>query len=597
MPSLPDNDLSHAAADAAVAMLQRHAPEDAALAEPYVRRLFAALQEGHAFIWLEDDEVQMVRQAADVVGGSGDTPLILAGKKLFLGRIWQLERDLAAEILRLADAAVPPVDWLQAGQNLAEWFAQKGSEGQRDAAALALLKPFMLISGGPGTGKTTTVAKLLGLLCSHAGKLPRIALAAPTGKAAAHMSRALHRAVQTFALPENVRNHLLQLEGQTVHRLLKLRPPQMQPLFHREQPLPLDILVIDEASMLDLALLLQLLQAVPSGCRVVLLGDENQLPSVGAGAVLSELAQPTVLAADTARELETMLPQHGFTVSDGPPPLAENIARLQISHRFGSNSGIGCLAHAVASDDAAEAWAQFGRFPQELEVRSGSGKQQAEILYQRHARYWQAVDEGDVAAAFQYQADAVVLAARRDDAEAFNEEYRRCLQRHGRARADAPWFAGQVIMVSRNDYALDVFNGDIALILPDHEQKDVLAAYFPAAEGFRKTALSRLPAYETAFAITVHKSQGSEYREIWLLPPVLAETGGAQHGLSKALLYTAITRARERFVFWGSQAVFQTACMLNERRRSALREMIHKHRSVRPLIPNSGGLPDPEVCD
>ena len=574
-----DDDLNRAAADAAAAVLQRHAPEKALAAVPYVYRLFAALQEGHAFIWLEDDEVRALKQAEGIVGSSGDTPLIMSGRKLFLGRIWQLEHDLAAEILRLADAPVQPVDWLQAGRNLAEWFARKGSEGQRDAAALALLKPFMLISGGPGTGKTTTVAKLLGLLCGNTGKLPRIALAAPTGKAAAHMARALHRAADTFDLPENVRSHLLQLEGQTVHRLLKLRPPQMQPQFHGGQPLPLDILVVDEASMLDISLLLQLLQAVPSGCRVILLGDENQLPSVGAGAVLSQLAQQTVLAAATVRELETILPEHGFAVLDGPPPLAENTARLQVSHRFGADSGIGCLARAVAAEDAEEAWAQFDRFPQELSVCTGSIKQQAEMLYRRHARYWQAVDAGDVAAAFEHQADAVVLAARRSDAEAFNSEYRLCLQRHGRARADASWFAGQVVMVSRNDYALDVFNGDIALVLPDNERTDTLAAYFPEAGGFRKTALSRLPEHETAFALTVHKSQGSEYREVWLLPPEGSAEDGA-YGLNKALLYTAVTRARERFVFWGGRAAFQTACTLNERRRSALYETIRRLRNA-----------------
>ncbi|SUA35748.1 recombinase D [Neisseria zoodegmatis] len=570
------DDLNQAAADAAVAMLRRHAPEEAEVVEPYVSKLFAALQEGHSYIWLEEHEARSLQRAQSVVGSSGDTPLILAGRKLFLGRIWQLERDLAAEIVRLAGAAVPPVDWLQAGRNLEAWFGLEGSNGQRDAAALALLKPFMLISGGPGTGKTTTVAKLLGLLCGHAGKLPRIALAAPTGKAAAHMARALHKALATFDLPDAVRNHLLQLEGQTVHRLLKLRPPQMLPLFDRDQPLPLDILIIDEASMLDIALLLQLLQAVPSGCRVVLLGDENQLPSVGAGAVLSELAQKTVLTAETAQELEAMLPQHGFTVAEHAPLLAENVARLQVSHRFGDDSGIGCLARAVAAENADEAWAQFARFPDVLEVKAGSGKQQAEELYRCQQRYWQAVDAGDVAAAFQHQGDAVVLAARRDDAQAFNEEYRRCLQRHGRARADAPWFAGQVVMVSRNDYALDVFNGDIGLILPDDEQQDVLAAYFPVAGSYRKIALSRLPVHETAFAMTVHKSQGSEYHEVWLLPPRQAEAGNA-HGLNKALLYTAITRARERFVFWGGKEVFQTACTLNERRRSALREMIQSN--------------------
>lgn len=567
-----DNDLNRAAADAAIALLQRHAPEGAEIAAPYVHKLFAALADGHAFIRISAAEAAVLAQAEDVAGRQG-TPLVLHGKRLFLGRIWQLEQDLAAEIMRLAGARPEAADWLQAAHNLAQWFGQAGSEGQRDAAALALFKPFMLISGGPGTGKTTTVAKLLGLLCDNPQRLPRIALAAPTGKAAAHMARALHRALDGFNLPEAARGHLLKLEGRTVHRLLKLRPPQMQPAFNREQPLPLDVLVVDEASMLDTALLLQLLRAVPTGCRVVLLGDENQLPPVEAGAVLAGLAQPTLLGAETARQLETVLPQHGFEVAENPPVLSENTARLQFSHRFGSNSGIGCLARAVVRGDAAAAWAQFAAFSNELELREAHTAGQAEALYRRQADYWRAVDSGSAEAAFKYQTDAVVLAARREDAAGFNEAYRRCLQRNGRAGAAAPWFAGQMIMVTRNDYAQELFNGDIGLILPDGENPGILAAYFETAGGLRKTALGRLPAHETAFAVTVHKSQGSEYREVWLLPPA-GQGAEARQGMSRALLYTAVTRARKRFVFWGGRSVFEAACNAGEPRRSALREML-----------------------
>lgn len=575
MQPAPVADLNQAAAEAAVEVLQRHAPQEAEAVAAYVYRLFAALQEGHAFLWLDDGEADTLRKLETIVSDKGNTPLILMGKKLFLGRIWQLEHDVATEIVRLAGAPISGIDGQAAAEHLQNWFAGKSSEGQRDAAALALLEPFMLISGGPGTGKTTTVAKLLGLLCSGRQALPRIALAAPTGKAAAHMARALHRAVGTFALPESIRNHLLQLDGQTVHRLLKLRPPEMMPSFHAEYPLPLDILVVDEASMLDISLLLQLLRAIPTGCRLILLGDENQLPSVGAGAVLAQLAQATVLDNDTAAKLAALLPQHGLATADQPPPLAQNIARLQVSHRFGDNSGIGALARAVIKGDSGEAWTQFDSFPNELHLNEGSLKQQAEMFYGRQANYWRAVDTGDIAAAFEHQTDIMVLAARRCDAEAFNETYRYCLQRHGRARADVPWFAGQVVMVSRNDYALDVFNGDIGLIMPDTDKTEetALAAYFPLPEGYRKIALSRLPEHGTAFAITVHKSQGSEYREVWLLPPT-EEENEPTHGLNKALLYTAITRAREQFVFWGSKTTFQTACSLDEKRRSALREMI-----------------------
>ena len=576
--SVEKNDLNQSAAQSALDFLQRFAPEEAGMAEPYVLRLFAALQDGHSYIRLTDDEAEQLALAENIVGRQGGMPLVMQGRRLFLGRMWQLERDLAAEICRLAHPSAEKVDWMQAAQNLHSWFADKGSEGQRDAAALALLQSFMLITGGPGTGKTTTVAKLLGLICSNSRQLPRTALAAPTGKAAAHMARALHRALDGFSLPEKIYSHLVQLEGQTVHRLLELRPPQMQSAYNRWRPLPYDVLVVDEASMLDTSLLLQLLRAVPDGCRVIFLGDEHQLPSVGAGAVLAALSQNTVLSSETAGKLAEYLPEHGFLVDDEKAvPLSQNSARLTVSHRFGADSGIGCLARAVIVKDAESAWAQFGRFPQELEVMQADVKKQAELLYQRHEKYWQAVDSGNVALAYGHAADVAVLAAWRKDVEILNETYCRHLQRFGRATEETPWFAGQIIMVTRNDYIQDLFNGDIGLIMPDTASANGLAAYFPDMEGFRKTAVSRLPAHETAFAMTVHKSQGSEYREVWLVPPSVASAydEDSLSGLNNALLYTGITRARKRFVFFGSKQEMTAAVETVRIRRTALYDMVN----------------------
>ena len=576
--SVEKNDLNQSAAQSALDFLQRFAPAEAGMAEPYVLRLFAALQDGHSYIRLTDDEAEQLASAENIVGRQGGMPLVMQGRRLSLGRMWQLERDLAAEICRLAHPSAEKVDWMQAAQNLHSWFADKGSEGQRDAAALALLQSFMLITGGPGTGKTTTVAKLLGLICSNSRQLPRIALAAPTGKAAAHMARALHRALDGFSLPEKIYSHLVRLEGQTVHRLLELRPPQMQSAYNRWRPLPYDVLVVDEASMLDTSLLLQLLRAVPDGCRVIFLGDEHQLPSVGAGAVLAALSQYTVLSSETAGKLAEYLPEHGFLVDDEKVvPLSQNSARLTVSHRFGADSGIGCLARVVIAKDAESTWAQFGRFPQELEVMQADVKKQAELLYQRHEKYWQAVDSGNVALAYGHAADVAVLAAWRKDAEIFNETYCRHLQRFGRATEETSWFAGQIIMVTRNDYIQDLFNGDIGLIMPDTASANGLAAYFPDIEGFRKTAVSRLPAHETAFAMTVHKSQGSEYREVWLVPPSVASAydEDSLSGLNNALLYTGITRARKRFVFFGSKQEMTAAVETVKIRRTALYDMVN----------------------
>lgn len=571
------DEFAQAAAKAAIRFLERYTDSGAEALSSYIERLFQALQNGHSFIRLKKGEASFLSTLKPVVGESA-SPLILEGEKLFLGRMWQLEYDLAVEIKRLAAADTSTPDAAGVRQNLAKWFQGTGSEGQRDAAALALLQSFMVITGGPGTGKTTTVAKLLALICSGDENLPHIALAAPTGKAAAHMARALHRAINSFDAPDNVRRHLLKLEGQTVHRLLKLRPPKMQAAFDHIRPLPFDVLVIDEASMLDTALMLQLLKAVKTGARVILLGDENQLPSVGIGAVLSVLSQKTVLDGETHQRLAGFLPEHGFSVSANPPVLAQNTAHLSFSHRFGDNSGIGCLARAAVSGDEG-AWALFDRFPDELEHSECRLNAQVERLYRTHKGYWQAVDEGNIESAYAGISDAVVLAAWRQDAENFNEAYCNYVRRKRNISEHQAYFAGEPIMIRQNDYALGLFNGDVGLIMDDVQRPGSLSAYFPDTDGFKKVAVSCLPDFEPAFAMTVHKSQGSEYREVWLLPPSAApsnEEDDALSGLSRELLYTAITRAKEKFVFFGGEETFRQAAATVKVRQTALGNMLKR---------------------
>ncbi|EMU3562498.1 exodeoxyribonuclease V subunit alpha [Neisseria gonorrhoeae] len=583
---LQTDEFAQAAARAAIRFLERYAGSGNEVLANCTERLFQALQNGHSFIRLSGDEADALSALAPVVGTSA-APLILEGRRLFLGRMWQLEYDLAAEIKRLAAAGTSAPDAAAgtsapdaagARQNLAKWFQGAGSEGQRDAAALALLQFFMVITGGPGTGKTTTVAKLLALICGENENLPHIALAAPTGKAAAHMARALHRAINGFDAPEAVRRHLLKLEGQTVHRLLKLSPPKMQAAFDHIRPLPFDVLIVDEASMLDTALMLQLLKAVKTGARVILLGDENQLPSVGIGAVLSVLSQKTVLDGETHQRLAGFLPEHGFSVSANPPVLAQNTAHLSFSHRFGDNSGIGCLARAAVSGDEG-AWALFDRFPDELEHSECSPNARVERLYRAHKAYWQAVKDGNIEAAYAGISDIVVLAAWRQDAEDFNEAYCSYVRRKMNIPEHLAYFAGEPIMIRQNDYALELFNGDIGLIMEDVGRQGSLAAYFADADGFKKVAVSCLPEFEPAFAMTVHKSQGSEYREVWLLPPSDApsdEGDDALSGLSKELLYTAITRAREKFVFFGGKKTFCQAVNTVKVRQTALDSMLER---------------------
>lgn len=556
------------AAQIAAEVLQRLAPQAAEPVLPLLDELFAAQEGGHSYITLAPQEAEALRQAAPVVGDGGAfTPLVLRGRRLFSGRLFALERSVAAELQRIAHNRVRLPENAGLRQRLRDWFPDAGHNGQRLAAALAVLQPLMLVTGGPGTGKTTTVAKLLALLCADAVEMPRIALTAPTGKAAAHMTRSLHRALSSFKVgSEQVLQHLTVLEGQTVHRLLKLNPAVGYSKFNREQPLPFDIVVADEASMLDLPLLHQLLCAIPEHGRLILLGDENQLPPVGIGAVLPVLAQPTVLTAKEAAQLAEWLPEGvPFEVRDNPPPLAGNVARLEYSHRFDPQRGVGALAQAVVNGEAAAAEAAFARFTDDLFRLPETPAALARHFAKQYEAYWQAVNSGDPAACFSAQQQLVVLTARRSQAAEFNREYRKLLVAQGRA-AEQGWFAGQVLMVAENDYAVNVFNGDIGIVLP---HGDGLAAFFPDAGGFRAVSLSRLPAHDTAFAMTVHKSQGSEYQEVWLLGD---EADSAL--FDRSLLYTAITRARRRFGYAGQMSALIAAVQRKNHRRTGLGEAL-----------------------
>lgn len=557
---------NHSPTENVIALLQDYTPHLIDQISPFISRLFNALANGHAFIFVHADEAELLAQASPVVGQS-DAPLVLWGNRLFLGRMFQLEYDLANEIKRLSSPKYELAQPENIALSLQNWFPDERSRDQQTAAALALTQNFTVISGGPGTGKTTTVAKLLALLCGE--QQPRIALVAPTGKAAARMSDALKNALSKMSgLPENVAVFLAQLSGQTVHRLLGLNPPQMLPEYHAQHRLPLDIVVVDEVSMLDSYLLLQLLQALPTHCRVILLGDENKLPSVNAGAVLSALVRSRFRLPENT-QIQQILSSKQYEMLTPP------VAKLTISQRFDDNSGIGCVAKAVVAGDANLAWAQFSRFPDQLIAQQKTPEQQANLLYQQQQNYWQSIDNQDIQTAFSHQTDVVVLAARRADAELFNQAYRKVLQRYGRiAQPDTVWFAGQMLLITRNDPATNLYNGDIGIVM----RQDIgLTAYFFDSENtFRAVPLSRLPAHELAFAMTVHKSQGSEYEEVWLIPPKKSEDNESKQGFNRSLLYTAITRAKQKFVYWGDETSFQAACNNQETRRTALAQFLLK---------------------
>ena len=543
-------------------------------------------------------------------------PLILDDDdRLYLHRDFDFERRLARRLARCAEAG-PAIDAAQsalATAQLAGLFGGSTGTGtsagtstgtgsatpdwQQLAAALALRGRLTLISGGPGTGKTTTVVKLLACLLSQQPD-SRIVLAAPTGKAAARLAEAL--ASRAGQLPTALRE-LLPTTATTVHRLLGVRPPGQAladstgPFVHHAgQPLALDALVVDEASMLDLALATRLLEAVPDAARIILLGDKDQLSAVEAGAVFAELSADPSLSLPARQHLAQLCGLRPEQIEPAAPlragALHDSVIWFTRNFRFAAESGIGRLAADTVAGraEAALAWLRQGGDDSVHWLDDGGSAPAPatlDALLAGYAPYLAALKRGlaagaapDVAAIHQAFGTFRVLCALRDGPRgvlAINQAIAQHLRQllgaaAGPLEPRSPWFAGRPVLVLRNDPLLRLFNGDIGIALPD--ASDRLQVYFATADnGHRAVAPARLPAHETALAMTVHKSQGSEFDAVAVLLP-------AQRSrvLSRELLYTAITRARKQVLLATSAPVLAAAIAQGTHRHSGLQARLRE---------------------
>ncbi|KGG96410.1 exodeoxyribonuclease V subunit alpha [Comamonas thiooxydans] len=562
---------------------------------------------------LRRSHVVRVVQPGTVAADRGQ-PLVLldgAAPLLYLRRYWDYERSVAAHITQrtVADAVAldePRVrDWLgrlfsssAVAANAVDW--------QKLACALALRGRMSVITGGPGTGKTYTAARLLALLFATAPDATqlRVALAAPTGKAAARLKQSIDSSL--LELKEAVGREL-DLEAlvkrmgaaRTLHSLLGARPDTRRFAHHAGNPLDVDVLIVDEASMIHLEMMAALLQALPPTARLILLGDKDQLASVEAGAVLGDLcrdAQRGNYAPDTAAYVERVTGQSlpgQYLAPARALPLAQHTVMLRESRRFGGP--IGQLAQAVNAGDApaamallrtqtqagqhAELWAREGgevdavvrsavqgrggmasyaAYAEVLE-RHGQGKGRGFATEAEH-RQW----VREVLAAFdRYR----LLCAVRDGSwgvAGLNRAVEQALQAMGVIRKEGEWYMGRPVMVTRNDAQLGVFNGDIGMVLPSFADPARLRVYFMQGEHLHHVSTARLAHVETAFAMTVHKSQGSEFEHTAL---VLAAQGG--NVLSRELVYTGITRARKAFSLWAEVPGLLVSAMGSPTQRSS----------------------------
>lgn len=497
-------------------------------------------------------------------------PLVLdASNQLYLHRDFAHEQALAARIAALRQAAPAPI----APQPLRSLFPSGAVDGQALAVAQALRQRLTVISGGPGTGKTSTVLRLLAcvLAAQPQGAAPRIQLAAPTGKAAQRMLEALQTGLARLpdALQQSLRS-ALPAEALTVHRLLGAGPQGFR--HGADAPLALDWLIVDEASMLDLALARQLLDALPPHGRLVLLGDRHQLAAVENGAVLAELAEDPAWTPATRAALADALDQPALELpgDGGLPDLA---IALTHSHRFAADSGIGRLAAAVRDGDADAALALLGEDRPDLRWHAGADlpatladglRPYADAL---HA-LWQG--GGSEAAVWHAWESFRLLCAGHGGpwgTRSLNAACARWLR--SQLPPQAPQRLGEPLLVTRNEPASGLVNGDILLLLPELEPARELRAQLWRGAVRVALPLHRLPAdVEGAFALTVHKAQGSEFEHALLLLP------DAQAWVSREWLYTGLTRARQRLGLLASAGALRAAIAQPTQRRSGLRQAL-----------------------
>ena len=487
-----------------------------------IARLSYEQHQGHSCIEItEPDKTILLDSELACISQTANPqlfPLVIEENRLYLQRYWNYEDRLATQIKILAQTVSRPSDL---DGLLDRYFPVQSDETdwQREAAKLACTNRFSIITGGPGTGKTTTVCKILALLQELADKPLLVALAAPTGKAAMRLQEAVALNLAALDCSKDLKSQLPH-SALTLHRWLGAKPPSPYFKHDASHPLISDVVVVDEASMVDLALMSKLVDALKPDARLILLGDKDQLASVESGAVLADLIAE--------------LPNH--------------TVELIRSYRF--DDGIKNLAEAVNRQDYATAWAL-------LQVNDESIRLLEPKLLLPYI--------------LEHRADYMALLRSETDFTAIYRTFCRfqvlCSNRHGKNGAltisaaverelfgqqPQAWYPGRPVMVTQNHPALHLYNGDIGICLPDRERNGNLMVFFQHPDGSIKKHLpTRLPNCETVFAMTVHKSQGSEFDEVLI---VLPETPNPV--LSKELLYTAITRAKNNIKIAGGKPVF-----------------------------------------
>ncbi|MCF7970011.1 MAG: exodeoxyribonuclease V subunit alpha [Methylococcaceae bacterium] len=507
--------------------------------EAIVARLSYAQSQGHSCIQLSAEDLTVVL-GSGMADETGTLPLVLEGNQLYLQRYWNYECQLAKKIVSLmvADSLLssfPEVfdRYFPVNDNI-DW--------QKEAAIAAIKYPFTIVTGGPGTGKTTTVVKILALLQEFSEVPLNIMLAAPTGKAAMRLQESIGQSKSGLDCSDEIKQ-MIPEHVVTIHRLLGARPPSPYFKYNADSPLPYDIVVVDEVSMIDLPLMTKLVSALKVNARLILLGDKDQLASVETGTVLADLTNA--------------LPKY--------------TQELKVSYRFSGN--IKTFAAAINHQEADLAWELLTKDYAEVCFLK---EDLIDYIVNKQVAYLQLISENadftECYAAF--SAFQVLCATRQGlySVDDINFRVTQALIEQRFIKSSGDWYSGRPIMITQNDAVLQLYNGDIGICMPDAENRGQLMVFFLHADGLvRKYLPARLPYCETVFAMTIHKSQGSEFEEVLLvLPEVINPI------LTKELIYTGITRAKKTLKMVTNKEVFLQTIQRNVQRFSGLAERIKK---------------------
>lgn len=531
-------------------------------------------------------------------------PMLFQGELIYFYRYWQAEHQIARYLQQAVETETENANVEEDREILERLFGATQTDEidwQKVAVATALCKRFCVISGGPGTGKTRTVARLLAALqlkqeVENKGLL-NVALVAPTGKAAARLKESIIANLDELDLPLAMKEKM-EINASTIHRLLGMRPQSDQPIYHQKNPLHLDLLVVDEASMIDLFLMEKLTSALKPSTRLIMLGDKDQLASVEAGAIMAQLGYFITQGYSQAHtDYVASVTGYQLTAQSDGLAIRDSLCHLRKSFRFDENSGIGLLAKEVNAQQAVKSWQtiansqreelEYVAYPAVTEFAEKSQWVQhcADLVVQKAVELYrdylqkakarerqpESVSIEEIFKAFQKVRFLAALRVSELGVNRLNQLVAEALQKaklvkFGHSRDS---YVGKPILITENAPQHHIYSGDIGIILPDETR--ALRVYFDTKVNgdYLSLSISRVPAHEPAYVMTVHKSQGSEFEHSLFVMPLANSLV-----LTKELVYTAITRAKEKFTLFGEEKTWMTSIKAKVQRQSGLQEQL-----------------------